>query len=97
MFETTESWHDNYLCTNRDIDLHWIWDNRVCRADLKCVATAEPGDNRWNDNALCVPAQSKIELVWSYCGKVAHMSCIQLFDPAAPGYTRDNHLCWKEH
>ncbi|CAF4083719.1 unnamed protein product, partial [Rotaria sp. Silwood1] len=83
MFEATGSWHDNYLCTNRNIGLHWIWDNRVCRTDLKCIATAEPSDNRWNDNALCLPVQSKIELVWSYCGRVAQMNCSRLYDPAA--------------
>jgi hypothetical protein len=97
MFEDTQSWHDNYLCTDRDIGLHWIWDGRLCRTDLKCVSTAEPGDHRWHDNALCLPRTSPIELVWSYCGAVYGMNCIQLYDPAAPGYTHDNYLCWKEH
>jgi hypothetical protein len=97
MFETTPSWHDNYLCTNRDINLHWIWDRRVCRTDLKCVATAEPADDRWNDNALCLPTQSSIELVWSYCGSITGMECLRLYDPASTSYTHDNHLCWKEH
>ncbi|CAF2920648.1 unnamed protein product [Rotaria sp. Silwood2] len=97
MFETTSSWQDNYLCTNENIGLTWMWDNRACYTGLKCVATAEPADNRWHDNALCLPVDSNIELVWSYCGRLSQMNCIQLYDPAAPGYTHDNHLCWKEH
>jgi hypothetical protein len=97
MFEDTKSWNDNYLCTNRDIDLHWIWDQRVFRTDLKCVSTAEPSDKSWNDNALCLPSTSSIEIVWSYGGAIYGMNCIQLYDPAAPSYTHDNYLCWKEH
>jgi hypothetical protein len=96
MFETTESWHDNYLCTNRDIGMYWIW-KKVCRADLKCVAAVEPEDNRWHDNAICLSPDSNIELVWSSCSRVAQMDCIHLYDPVAPDYTRDNYLCWKEH
>lgn len=97
MFEVTKSWDDNYLCANRNIGLHWIWDRRAWRTDLKCVATAEPSDNNWNDNSLCLPSDSNIELVWSYGGPVNRMACLQLYDPAAPSYMNDNYLCWKEH
>ena len=50
MFEVTKSWDDNWLCSNRDIGLQWIWDSRAWRTDIKCVATAEPADKNWNDN-----------------------------------------------
>ncbi|CAM4882300.1 unnamed protein product [Rotaria socialis] len=99
MYESTASWQDNYLCTNYDIGLSWRWKSADrCSSDLKCVATVEPGDPQkdwWQDNALCLPVNSNIELIWSWCGPLARVSCVQLYDSSSPAAFHDNHLCWK--
>lgn len=99
MLEASLSWQDNYLCTNRDIGLTWINPFR-CESStkLKCTHTLDTAEVIWSDNALCLPVDSKVELVWSYCGAIPSMSCVQLYDPNAPGsHINDNYVCWKEH
>lgn len=97
MNEVTASWQDNYLCTNRDIGLSWRVHYNQCAPTLKCVYLPEIDDWVWSDNALCLPLDSNIELIYSSCGALSSMSCVQLFDPSAPGYLNDNFVCWKVH
>lgn len=100
LYENLVSWHDNYLCTNRDIGLVWTLNHwgYGCDTNYKCTRTIEPSVAAFQDNALCLPVQSNIELVWSYCSKPRlDWDCVLVYDPSSDSSMNDNYLCYKEH
>ena len=92
-------WHDNYVCTNKPLPLTYRSSGTECNRTSgdKCVHMVEPADPAWADNQLCLSSGAPIELVWSWCGTVAGMKCILLYEPGSDWIYDDNYLCWREY
>ncbi len=89
----TNSWHDNYLCTDRDYGLRWVGDgNRP--ANMDCTPVKEgAGGAAWNDNYLCAPRNFPWHLRFAEWGRLGGYKC-KLIPEGAGGWAwLDNSIC----
>jgi hypothetical protein len=88
------TWHDNYLCSNKDLKLQWSFAGPI--NGLHCTQIIEPSDpHTWDDNYLCSDYDLKFE--WSFAGQLSNLKCLQVNDPADPDTWDDNFLCHPEN
>jgi hypothetical protein len=84
------TWHDNYLCSDRDLGLRWSYAGPI--SGMVCTHIHEGSDpHGWNDNYLCAPRD--LGLRYSSAGPIAGMNCTQLVEGADPHTWHDNWLC----
>ncbi len=85
-----DTWHDNYLCSDRDLGLRWSYAGPI--AGMVCTHVHEGSDpHGWDDNYLCAPQD--LGLRYSSAGPIAGMTCTQLSEGSDPDTWNDNYLC----
>ena len=92
--EDTDSWSDNFFCSERDLGMQWSTSGLIDGMD--CTAVGEPAEaesSGWSDDYLCLPEQSIFALSYSSAGPIEGKSCVQWNEPAEKDSWSDNYVC----
>lgn len=93
--EDPDAWHDNYLCSSKDIGLEWSFAGRVeGKQCIQIYEHAEPESHAWHDNYLCWSAAKapRLTMTWTQAGE-PKPGCVQWLEPSDSHAWSDNYLC----